>query len=138
MVGRNPSNRLLRALDGNRNIRIINRVDDVRDYISKSAIYVVPLRIGGGTRIKVYEAMAMGKAIVSTHIGTEGLPLEHGKHLLHADTPELLAISILKVLNDRKLRTSLETEARSFVVNECSWEKAAEVFAHNCFKVMSN
>ncbi len=81
VVGRNPSPHLRQKLAHEPAIDLIGWVDDVRPFIARHAVYIVPLRIGGGTRIKIYEAMAMGKAIVSTPIGAEGLPVEHGRHI---------------------------------------------------------
>ena len=62
-------------------------VADVRPHVAEAAVYVVPLRIGGGTRLKIFEALAMGKAVVSTRVGAEGLPIVPGQHFLQADEP---------------------------------------------------
>src|SRR5690606_6689229 len=75
-------------------------VPDTRPYVWDSAAFVVPLRVGGGTRLKVYEAMAMGCPVISTSLGVEGLPVEDGRHCLLADTPESLAAAIVRVLHD--------------------------------------
>ena len=68
-------------------VTVTGRVDDVRPYMRDAAVYIVPLRIGGGTRLKIFEAMAMGKAVVSTTIGAEGLPVTDGEHVMLADEP---------------------------------------------------
>jgi len=91
VVGRNPSLRLRNELESYPEIEVTGWVEDVRPYIGSHSLYVIPLRIGGGTRIKVYEAMAMGKAVVSTSIGVEGLPVKNGNNVLLADNAATFA-----------------------------------------------
>ena len=129
VVGRNPSRHLQHKLARFPAIRVVGWVDDVRPHISRHTVYIVPLRIGGGTRIKLYEAMAMGKAVVSTRIGAEGLPVEQGRHVLLADTAEDFARAVVQMVQDHEARHRLETSAREFVQSHCSWDNAAEVFA---------
>jgi len=74
VVGRKPSQKLQDLAARNKGVRITGWVEDIRPYLARSAVCIVPLRIGGGTRLKIFEAMAMGKAVVSTTIGAEGLP----------------------------------------------------------------
>ena len=135
VVGRNPSDSLLHTLERCPEIQIVGRVDDIRPYISRHRVFILPLRIGGGTRIKVFEAMAMGKAIVSTHIGTEGLPLTNGEYVLLADTPSSFADAIVRLLKNNEDRRKIEEAARDFVEKNCSWQKASEIFAQACVKV---
>ncbi|WP_089942654.1 glycosyltransferase [Candidatus Entotheonella palauensis] len=135
MVGRNPSPHLRQKLAHEPAIDLIGWVDDVRPFIARHAVYIVPLRIGGGTRIKIYEAMAMGKAIVSTPIGAEGLPVEHGRHIWLADEAEPFAEAVIHLLQDRAARQQVETAAREFVERHCSWDRAAAVFADICRQV---
>ena len=87
---RSSDARRRRPCDGSprhRGVEVTGRVEDVRPYLADAAVYVVPLRIGGGTRLKIFEAMAAGRAVVSTSVGAEGLPTENGRHLLLADDP---------------------------------------------------
>ncbi len=77
----------MKKLAEERGVTVTGRVDDVRPYMRDAAVYIVPLRIGGGTRLKIFEAMAMGKAVVSTTVGAEGLPVTDGEHVLLADEP---------------------------------------------------
>ncbi len=116
VAGRRPSRHLLNEMQKYPEVSILGWVDDVRPFISRHAVYVVPLRIGGGTRIKVYEAMAMGKAIVSTTIGVEGLPVTAGVNVAIADDPESFAQSVITLLRDAEARTRIEREARDFVL----------------------
>src|ERR687884_214619 len=86
-------------------------LEDVRPYMERAAAYVVPLRIGGGTRLKIYEAMAMEKAVVSTSVGAEGLPVRDGVELLLADTPQDFAAAVVRVLTDHRLAERLGAQA---------------------------
>jgi glycosyltransferase involved in cell wall biosynthesis len=138
IVGRKPSSRLLSALQRHPEMKILGRVDDIRPHIARHAAYIIPLRIGGGTRIKFYEAMAMGKAVISTGIGAEGLPVTHGEHVLLADTAEGFAGAVVAVLTDQALRARLERAGRAFVEEHCSWAKAASVFAEACRSVAAS
>src|SRR6266851_862372 len=85
VVGRRPSARIEQLAARDSALKITGTVDDVRPYVAKASVYVVPLLVGGGTRLKIFEAMAMGKAIVSTTIGAEGLPVVGGRHIYLAD-----------------------------------------------------
>jgi glycosyltransferase involved in cell wall biosynthesis len=82
---------------------------------------VVPLRVGGGTRLKVLEAMSMGRAIVSTTLGAEGIPCESGKHLVLADTPSEFATTVVRLLHDRDTRSSIGNHAADWVRNHFDW-----------------
>ncbi len=86
IVGRNPSARVLAAAAA-AGVEVTGTVNDVRPHIAEATVLVVPIRVGGGTRLKIFEALAMAKAVVSTTIGAEGLPLTDGEHLLLADIP---------------------------------------------------
>jgi glycosyltransferase involved in cell wall biosynthesis len=96
-------------------------VEDVRPYIAGAAVYVIPLRIGGGTRLKVLEAMAMAKAIVSTTLGCEGFGLVPGQELVMADTPAEFAREVLALLNDAPRRQELGSAARAFAGSKYDW-----------------
>jgi sugar transferase (PEP-CTERM/EpsH1 system associated) len=124
VVGRAPTP-AVRRLAADHGITVTGRVDDVRPYVSDAAVYVVPLRIGGGTRLKIFEAMAMGKAVVSTTVGAEGLPVENGEHLLLADEPHVFARSVVRLLRDVDRRRALEAAARTLVVDRYDWSAVA-------------
>ena len=123
IVGTDPSAQLLqRASD---DVVITGYVNDVRDYMARAGVFIMPLFIGGGTRIKALEAMAMKKAIVSTTIGCEGLPVRHDTSVLIADSPEEFASAVVRVLGDQALARRLG-EAGYGLVHECyRWEKIA-------------
>ena len=124
IVGRAPR-APVRRLAAERGIEVTGAVEDVRPHIAAAEVYVVPLRVGGGTRLKIFEAMAMGKAIVSTTIGAEGLPVRPGEHLRIADTPEAFAGAVLGLLHDGDARERLGRAARALVVERYDWSAAA-------------
>lgn len=131
VVGRNPSPRL-RALDSRPGVRITGTVEDVRPYVAEGAVYVVPLRIGGGTRLKILEALAMGKAVVSTSLGAEGLPLVDGEHFIAADDPADFAGAVVTLLRDPARRTELGRAGRRLVEQRHSWQQVAQDFEQLC------
>jgi len=123
IVGRAPTP-AVRALASDV-IEVTGTVDDVRPHMRRAAVYVVPLRIGGGTRLKIFEAMAMGKAVVSTTVGAEGLPVVDGTHAIIADEPRAFATAVVALLRDKARREALEHAARSLVVEHYDWSAVA-------------
>jgi glycosyltransferase involved in cell wall biosynthesis len=124
IVGRAPTPAVQRLaeLPG---VDVTGRVDDVRDYIGRAAVYVVPIRIGGGTRLKIFEAMGMGKAVVSTTIGAEGLPVTDGADVVIADDAPAFADAVVGLLRDPARRVQLERAARDLVVTHYDWSAVA-------------
>ena len=125
VVGRNPSPRLRQLAAQDASIEITGSVPDVRPYLERALAVVVPLRIGGGTRIKIFEAMAMGRAVVSTHLGAEGLPVTSGSDILLADDPGAFADAALSLLGQPALRERIGSAARAKVTRDHSWERVA-------------
>ncbi|MGO8796752.1 MAG: glycosyltransferase family 4 protein [Candidatus Sulfotelmatobacter sp.] len=126
IVGRNPHARVQRLK--NASVEVTGKVASVTDYLGPATIVIVPLRIGGGTRLKIFEAMAMGKAVVSTSIGAEGLEVMHGRDLLIADSPESFAANILELLRRPDVRRSYE-QAAAALAARYDWSKIAAAFA---------
>jgi sugar transferase (PEP-CTERM/EpsH1 system associated) len=124
IVGRAPTP-TVEKLAGDHGVTVTGRVDDVRPYMRDAAVYIVPLRIGGGTRLKIFEAMAMGKAVVSTTVGAEGLPVTPGKHVLLADDPRTFARAVVRLLRDVGRRREIEAAARALVVERYDWSAVA-------------
>jgi polysaccharide biosynthesis protein PslH len=109
-----------------RGIQLTGHVDDIRPYVARAACYVVPLRIGGGTRLKILDAWAMGKAVVSTSVGCEGLDAVDGQNILIRDDPAAFAAAVTMVLRDSGLRASLERNARTTAEQRYSWNVIGE------------
>jgi sugar transferase (PEP-CTERM/EpsH1 system associated) len=120
VVGQRPHRRL-EGLRGDPAITLTGWVEDTRPYIASAAVYVAPLRIGGGTRLKLLEAMAMGKAVVATRLGAEGYPVADGGELLLADTPDDFAAAVVMLLRAPERRAELSRTARNFVEQQYDW-----------------
>jgi sugar transferase (PEP-CTERM/EpsH1 system associated) len=129
VVGRSPSRKLQALAETEKSVRLTGWVEDIRPFVARGAMCIVPLRIGGGTRLKIFEAMAMSKAVVSTSVGAEGLPVRTGENILLADTPTDFADSVVSLLRDTNQRQRLGTAARSLVKENYSWSKVAESFS---------
>jgi glycosyltransferase involved in cell wall biosynthesis len=117
-----------KSVEGMKNIHdqhitMLGFVEDTRPYIESASVIIVPIRVGGGTRLKVLEAMSMGKAMVSTSVGVEGIRVSHRKHVLIADTPEEFASSISELLHNADLRKKLGNAARELVCQMYQWDK---------------
>jgi glycosyltransferase involved in cell wall biosynthesis len=126
VVGRTPSREVTELAEREPGIRITGTVEDVRPWLWGSKVSIVPLRIGGGTRLKIYEAMAAGTAVVSTTVGAEGLDVSPGENVLIADDPEAFAEACVRLVRDGDERRRLAESARQHVETKHSWE-AAEV-----------
>jgi len=124
IVGNNPPE-AISCLDGN-GVHVTGRVDDVVPYYQRSSIAIVPIRAGGGTRLKIMEAMALGRPVVSTTIGCEGLEVEDGRHILMADHPIEFAEKVLSLLKDGILYRHIVDEARRLVVDRYDWDVIAK------------
>jgi glycosyltransferase involved in cell wall biosynthesis len=128
IVGRKPSEKLREAAASDPRVHVTGTVDDIRPYVREGSVYVVPLRIGSGTRLKIFEAMAMGKAIVSTTLGAEGLPISDGVDILKADSPEAFARKVCLLLRNAEERRRLGSAARQLVERHYSWSSVAAEF----------
>lgn len=134
IVGRNPSAEV-RSLGNQPGIEVVGSVPDVRPYLSEAAVVVVPLLVGGGTRLKIFEAMAMGRAVVSTTIGAEGLPLTSGEHFIRADEPQQFAEAVSNLLADGSHRAKIGRSAESLVRSRFGSETVASQFESICLSV---
>jgi sugar transferase (PEP-CTERM/EpsH1 system associated) len=124
IVGKNPSSEVTQ-LSGN-GVRVTGQVDDLLPYYSHSAVSVVPLRAGGGTRLKILEAMALGRPVVTTSIGCEGLDVVNGTHLLIADSPNQFAEHTLQLLRKKQTWLHITQQARDLVVKHYDWDVIAQ------------
>ncbi|MCC6392551.1 MAG: glycosyltransferase [Bryobacterales bacterium] len=128
IVGRKPAPEILALARRDPRILVTGTVPDVRPYLWGSAASIVPLRIGGGTRLKIYEAMAAGIPVVSTTIGAEGLDCEHGANILIADQPADFAARCLELLEDPGLHRRLAAAALHLVTTRYSWDAVSRTF----------
>ena len=136
VVGRDPSDRL-REAGAAAGVRVTGTVADVRPHISEAAVYVVPLRVGGGTRLKIFEALSMCKAVVSTRVGAEGLPIVADQHFLLADTPGAFAQAVVGLLKDADRRRALGRAGRRLVAEHYSWSRVTSEFEGYCQELVS-
>lgn len=127
VAGRNPP-AFIRALDG---VHVTGTVDDIRPYLRDADVCVVPLRVGGGTRIKIFEALSMARAVVSTSVGAEGLPVTDGRDILLANDPDAFAAAVVRLLKDGELRRQLGDAGRR-LAEQFSWDAAAQRFSQIC------
>jgi polysaccharide biosynthesis protein PslH len=127
IIGRAPTP-AVRRLAEQAGIEVTGRVDDVRPHVAAGDVYIVPLRIGGGTRLKIFEAMSMAKAVVSTTVGAEGLPVTHGRDIVIADEPARFAQSVIHMIRDADARHHIERAARRLVVERYDWAAVANDF----------
>lgn len=104
------------------------RVPDIRPFLAKAAVLIVPLRVGGGMRLKILDFLAAGKAVVSTSIGAEGNIARAGEHLLIADDPDSFSEAVRQVLGSSELREGLGRAGRDLVENHYAWEKIGQAF----------
>lgn len=109
-----------------RGVSLTGYVDDIRPIVQRAACFVVPLRVGGGTRLKILDAWAMGKAVVSTSIGCEGLDAIDGLNILVRDNPVSFAEAVQQVLHDKALRQRLGEQARMTIETTYAWKIVGE------------
>lgn len=126
IVGRTPHPRVQRLASAT--VEVTGTVPSVANHLRAATVVIVPLRIGGGTRLKIFEAMAMAKAMVSTSIGAEGLDVTHGRDLVIADDAQSFAAGILQFLRDPALRRSCEQNAAELAARY-DWSQIARRFA---------
>lgn len=122
IAGKAPPPEVENLAKADSQITVTGPVDDMRDYYERAAVVVVPLRVGGGTRLKILEGMAMEKAIVSTTLGAEGINHTNGKNILLRDTPEEFTNAVIDVMDKPELRAGLEKQGRTLVEAQYDWK----------------
>jgi sugar transferase (PEP-CTERM/EpsH1 system associated) len=138
IVGRNPTARVRALGEGRPRISVTGTVPDVRPYLESAAVVVVPLRVGGGTRIKIYEAMGMERAVVSTTIGAEGLDVTDGEHIVLADDADAFADAVIALLESPERAAQIGQSAAAHVRAHFGWGSVAEQFAERCSAAASH
>jgi glycosyltransferase involved in cell wall biosynthesis len=126
IVGDQPLSQIRQM--ANENIIVTGRVPDVTPYLDHASLVVVPLRLGGGMRVKVLEALAAGKAVIASPLAVEGLDLVDGEHVLLAETDQQFCNAIVHLLADPEGRSSLATRARAWASANLGWEKSISAY----------
>ncbi len=125
IVGRNPAPALKNLAVGGR-VELTGRVEDVKPYVTGADVFIAPLRVGGGTRLKILEAMAAGVPVVSTTVGAEGIDARDGEHLVLADAPAAFAEAVAGLAGDAARGAALAEKARDLVVRRYDWSAVTE------------
>ncbi|HEY4041486.1 MAG TPA: glycosyltransferase family 4 protein [Rhodopila sp.] len=137
IIGRDPPASLAEKIRGRGlEVTLTGFVDDIRPFVAAANLYVIPLFVGSGTRIKVFEAMAMGRAVVSTGLGVEGLDVADGSEFVQADGAAGFAEAILRLLADGSMRARIACGARRLVEERFSWAHVARQFEAVCLRAM--
>ena len=126
VIGKNPSPSLVQFAKRSRNVFVLGFVNDLRTEITKRSLYICPLRIGTGVKVKLLEAMSVGMPIIATPISAEGLEVEKDKHLLIASSPKEFAEKVLLALSSPVLRKELGNHARMKIKERYTWEKIGQ------------
>jgi polysaccharide biosynthesis protein PslH len=137
VVGAGPPRSLTAlARDAPVAVEVTGFVRDTRPFLDRARLMIVPLRIGGGTRLKILEALARGVPVVTTTLGCEGLGLEDGRHALIADGPEPLAFAVQRLLRDDELCRSLADEGRRHVQERFDWSRIGELASRSLERIL--
>jgi len=135
VVGQAPPPEI-QSLSQDKAIIVTGRVNDVRPYLKKGRVFICPVRLGGGFRGKILEAMAIGRPVVSTSLGAEGIPAVHRENIIVADNPEEFTQGILDLMNDDKFFDRIRKKARFLVEEKYAWEKGVEIMEGVLEKMM--
>ena len=125
-MGRQPATKLREQVEGLRGVEWVGEVPEILPHFARAAVVLVPLRIGGGSRIKILESLSMGKAVVATQIGAEGLDVIPGVHCLIADTPADFAQCVVQLLRNPEQAAELGRKGRELVVQQYDWSRLAK------------
>lgn len=138
IIGRDPAASLSDKIRQRRlNVVLTGFVDDIRPYVAAANVYIIPLFVGSGTRIKAFEAMAMGRPVVSTTLGIEGLDVIDGEHFLRADNAGEFASAVLALLADASMRARIAGAARRLMEERFSWSRVAAQFEAICLRALA-
>lgn len=121
IVGKDPTEQLL-AFNNKNGVKIYSSVPDMQPFLKKATVFIVPLLMGGGMRVKILEALSRGMAVVTTSLGCEGIDVRNGKELVIANTPEKFSSVIIDLLSNKKLRDEFGVRGRKFVCEHYNWD----------------
>lgn len=136
IVGRDPAP-LVRELANLPRVEVTGTVDDVRPYYHESIASIVPLKVGGGSRLKILESMAAGVPVVSTTLGAEGLNVTHNENILIADTDQAMIAEVFRLIEDDKTRSQLVTAGRELVFNQYDWSSLGTSLLNKYVELLS-
>jgi glycosyltransferase involved in cell wall biosynthesis len=125
LIGKDPGAELSTYSESDKSFVLEGYKEDIRPIVQKSAVYVVPIRIGGGTRLKILDAMAMGKAVVSTTIGCEGIDVDDSENICIADSPDEFAAKTVMLIKNENMRQKIGQNARLLIENKYTWKRIA-------------
>ena len=137
IAGKSPSPDV-QALHNGKNVFVIGYVADAINVMGENALFVVPMRLGGGTRIKILEAMAIGKTVVSTTIGCEGIDATNGENIAITDKPQDFADKCIELLNNSTKRDEIGNSAKKFVEENYAWQKIGEKYSNYLRTMLTN
>jgi len=123
MVGKSPTKKVLELAKQNKDVRCIGYAEDVRPYINEAMIFIAPILSGGGTKLKVLNALAMGKAVVTTSVGAEGIDVTNGENIIIADNPDEFARRSVELLKNPEKTERIGKKARELIIEKYDWEK---------------
>ncbi len=135
IVGRRPGTKIRQLAANDSTIQILADVPDVRPHVAASDLFIVPLRIGGGSRIKIYEAMAMRRPVVSTTLGAEGLPLTPDQNIAIGDSPIEFAAQVVRLLKNPDLKRSIASSGFELVTENYQWTNVALKLRDRCLEL---
>jgi glycosyltransferase involved in cell wall biosynthesis len=135
-VGRSPAPELVARQKRDRSLIFTGAVDDVRPYVAQADIFIVPLRHGSGTRLKILEAMSQGIPVVTTTIGCEGLDVRHGEHVWIADTPEAFRDGIVTLMRNPAGAANMVARARALVEQKYTWTEIARQLEADLYRIV--
>jgi polysaccharide biosynthesis protein PslH len=136
IVGKNPGDEIFSL--ASKNIRVTGKVDDVRPFLSQASLVIVPLIVGGGTRLKILEAMAMAKAVVSTSLGCEGINANNGETIWLEDTPESFASRVVSLLMNYEEAEIMGKKAREFVIQNYDWNNTTGKIVETYYNIQES
>jgi glycosyltransferase involved in cell wall biosynthesis len=135
LLGLNPPPVLRKK--ANDSVRVLGYIDDIRPHIAQAGVYVVPLHVGSGIRIKILEAMSMGIPVVSTSVGCEGIPGKNGTDFMIADSAEEFAHAVIKILSDPAYGANMGNSARQFIEEHFNWDRAVGIIEQEFARIAS-
>ena len=138
IVGRSPSAAVRALAEALPDVEVTGRVPDVRSYLDRASVFIVPMRVGGGTRLKIFEAMSMGLPVVSTSIGAEGLPLVDGVSGCLRDDASSFADAVVALLHDEDTRMRVAQNGCQLVREKYGWQGVADAFMATCEQVVES